>query len=118
MANIVPHGGVDSDKTANQRKQIERQLEEDEGAEYYVYDYCGNYLTNRTLKLHSHIMLHQEVAEFLQGRTICTFKLTSTLESKDSLAFRYVYSLGILSYFQLSGLSSRALLEPFDFACK
>lgn len=36
MGSLVPHGGVDSDKTADQRKQIERQLEEDEGAEYYV----------------------------------------------------------------------------------
>jgi len=36
IADLVPHGGVDSDKTANQRKQIERQLEEDEMAEYYV----------------------------------------------------------------------------------
>jgi hypothetical protein len=36
MADLFPHGGVDSDKTASQRKQLERQLEEDEGAEYYV----------------------------------------------------------------------------------
>jgi hypothetical protein len=37
MGALVPHAGVDSDKTADERKQIERQLEEDEGAEYYVH---------------------------------------------------------------------------------
>jgi len=36
MGDLVPHAGVDSDKTIDQKKQQERQLEEDEGAEYYV----------------------------------------------------------------------------------
>jgi hypothetical protein len=36
MGVLVPSSGIDSDKNADERKQIERQLEEDEGAEYYV----------------------------------------------------------------------------------
>jgi len=36
MGDLVPHAGVDSDKTTDEKKQMERQLEEDEGAEYYV----------------------------------------------------------------------------------
>lgn len=36
MGDLVPQGGVDSDKTTVEKKQMERQLEEDEGAEYYV----------------------------------------------------------------------------------
>jgi hypothetical protein len=36
MGDLIPHAGVDSDKTTDERKQMERQLEEDEGAEYYV----------------------------------------------------------------------------------
>ena len=45
MGALVPQGGVDSDKTTEQRKQIERQLEEDEGAEYYVQFCGGSHLT-------------------------------------------------------------------------
>ena len=33
MGDLVPHGGVHSDKTTDEKKQMERQLEEDEGAE-------------------------------------------------------------------------------------
>lgn len=36
MGDLVPHAGVHSDKTVDEKKQQERQLEEDEGAEYYV----------------------------------------------------------------------------------
>jgi hypothetical protein len=36
MGEMVPHTGVDSGKTVDEKKQQERQLEEDEGAEYYV----------------------------------------------------------------------------------
>jgi hypothetical protein len=36
MGDLIPHAGVNSDKTAQEKKQLERQLEEDEGAEYYV----------------------------------------------------------------------------------
>ena len=37
MGNLIRHGGVNSDKSTDQRKQIERQLEEVEGAEYDVF---------------------------------------------------------------------------------
>jgi len=37
MSDLVPHAGVGSEKTVDEKKQQERQLEEDEGAEYYVH---------------------------------------------------------------------------------
>jgi hypothetical protein len=37
MTDLVPHSGVDADKTADEKKVKERKLEEDEGAEYYVH---------------------------------------------------------------------------------
>jgi hypothetical protein len=36
MGALVPHSGIDADKTVDEKKQMERKLEEDEGAEYYV----------------------------------------------------------------------------------
>jgi len=36
MGDLIPQTGLDSDKTIDEKKQMERQLEEDEGAEYYV----------------------------------------------------------------------------------
>jgi len=45
MGDLVPHAGVDSDKTIDQKKQQERQLEEDEGAEYYVPSMVLSFLT-------------------------------------------------------------------------
>lgn len=94
MGDLVPHAGVNSDKTTDQRKQIERQLEEDEGAEYYVHlppilSHC------RILKLLLRIMLHQEEGEFLPDRIICILKWISILESKDSLESPCVGSLSV-----------------------
>jgi hypothetical protein len=37
MGDLIPQQGVNSDKSADEKKQLERQLEEDEGAEYYVW---------------------------------------------------------------------------------
>jgi len=36
MGHLVPTAGIDSDMSTDEKKQKERQLEEDEGAEYYV----------------------------------------------------------------------------------
>ena len=36
MTELLPNAGIGSDQTADEKKQQERQLEEDEGAEYYV----------------------------------------------------------------------------------
>lgn len=87
-------------------------------AQNTMYNCCGINLTIRILKLHLHIMPHQGVAGFLPDPTTCTLKLTSTLGSRDYLAFRYVQSSDIVTYFQLFGSNSKVLLEPCDFVCK
>jgi hypothetical protein len=102
MGNLVPQGGVDADKTADQRKQIERQLEEDEGAEYYVFS--QRFPSDvRTLKSLLHIMQHRGVGEFLQDLTICTLRLISMLGLKGSSEFRCVEPLRLHLTFSYLG---------------
>jgi hypothetical protein len=89
MGDLVPHAGVDSDKTIDEKKQQERQLEEDEGAEYYV-PFMLVHSHIRILKFPLHIMRHLADVGFHLGLTICIFKSTFTLESKDFSEFHFV----------------------------
>jgi len=87
MGDLVPQGGVHSDKTTDEKKQMERQLEEDEGAEYYVRNPKALESDDRISKSLLPTTPPRVVEEFPRDLTTCTLKLISILESRVYLAF-------------------------------
>jgi hypothetical protein len=80
MAEMVPHTGADSDQTVDERKQQERQLEEDEGAEYYNLEVAFAYHAapaGRGVSSRSHNM-HIEVDFYLGVKGLFGIPLRTT----------------------------------------
>ena len=94
MGDLVPHAGVDSDKTLDEKKQQERRLEEDEGAEYYVRSFLTPF-DFRISKYPLHIMQPPVAAAFHLDLITCILKSTFTWESKGSLESHFVYPSNI-----------------------
>jgi hypothetical protein len=93
MGPLVPSSGAGSGKNADERKQIERQLEEDEDAEYYVS--TSQLITCpdcRISKSHSLTTLLQAVAVSPRALTTCISRSTFTWESRVFSEFLFVSS--------------------------